>query len=79
MWKAAFDGLAGIRHRAGVVATRIAQPVDDQHYVVVDLDFADAERRPVPRFPPGERLEHPSALPAFAGAVTTRVLEAASV
>jgi hypothetical protein len=31
------------RDRAGVLSAWIA-PVDDAHYVVVDLDFADAER-----------------------------------
>lgn len=38
-WKAAFDGFAQMRARAGVRAHRVAQPVDDCHYVVVDLDF----------------------------------------
>ena len=77
MWKAAFDGLADDRDRAGVLAARIAQPVDDERYVVVDLDFADAQRAPPSRLPPRERLEHAGALPALAGEITTRILEPA--
>ncbi|KRE40851.1 hypothetical protein [Knoellia sp. Soil729] len=38
-WKAAFDRFADMRAHAGVRGQRIAQPVDDDHYVVIDLDF----------------------------------------
>ncbi len=38
-WSAAFGRFAGIRREAGVRAERIARPVDDPRYVVVDLDF----------------------------------------
>ena len=69
MWKAAFDRLAGVRDRAGVLSARVAQPVDDHRYVVVDLDFADAERATISRVPPGQHLEHPGALPALAGVI----------
>ena len=40
---AAFDGFAQRRTDGGVRAARIAQPVDDQHYIVIDLDFATTE------------------------------------
>jgi hypothetical protein len=40
-WKSAFDRFAGARANAGVQAHRIAQPVDDDAYIVVDLDFVD--------------------------------------
>ncbi|WP_203912973.1 hypothetical protein [Rhizocola hellebori] len=43
VWKAAFDRFAEMRRDAGVRRHRIAQPVDDAHYVLVDLDFATAE------------------------------------
>jgi len=79
MWKAAFDGLAGYRDRAGVLAARIAQPVDDQHYVVVDLDFADAERATAfLGFLRANVWSTPERSPALAGAITTRILEPAS-
>ena len=35
-WRAAFDGFAQRRTDGGVRAARIAQPVDDQHYIVID-------------------------------------------
>jgi hypothetical protein len=40
-WKSAFDRFAAVRARAGVHAHRIAQPVDDDAYIVVELDFTD--------------------------------------
>ncbi|MDP3712664.1 MAG: hypothetical protein Q8R60_09290 [Mycobacteriales bacterium] len=41
-WRTAFDRFEGAREGAGVRAQRIAQPVDDPRWVVVDLDFDDA-------------------------------------
>ena len=38
-WRGAYDRFADHRRQAGVTAERIAQPVDDDRYVVVDLDF----------------------------------------
>ena len=40
-WKAAFDRFADARAAAGVLAHRIAHPVDDDAYILVELDFAD--------------------------------------
>lgn len=42
-WQTAFSGFAEQRRRAGVLAERILQPDDDPAYIVVDLDFADAD------------------------------------
>jgi hypothetical protein len=39
VWRAAFDRYADRRKQGGVSAERVQQPVDDAHYVVVDLDF----------------------------------------
>jgi hypothetical protein len=41
-WKAAFDRFAEAREKSGVRGHRILRPVDDAHYVVVDLDFQTA-------------------------------------
>ena len=38
-WKAAFDRFAEARANSGVRGHRILRPVDDAHYVVIDLDF----------------------------------------
>ena len=42
-WRAAYDRFADQRRQAGVHAERVAQPVDDDHYVVVDLDFSSRD------------------------------------
>jgi hypothetical protein len=42
IWKAAFDRFAAVRQQSGVRRHRIQQPVDDPHYVVIDLDFDNA-------------------------------------
>jgi hypothetical protein len=47
LWKGAFDRFAGARELAGVRRHSIKHPVDDPHYIVIDLDFdtaAEAER-----------------------------------
>jgi hypothetical protein len=41
-WRAAFDRFADQRAAAGVTDQRIWQPVDDRHYIVLDLDFDTA-------------------------------------
>jgi hypothetical protein len=40
-WQAAFDRFAEARASAGVLAHRIAQPVDDDGHIIVELAFAD--------------------------------------
>jgi hypothetical protein len=42
-WAAAFDRFADVRRDAGVRAHRVLRPVDDPHYVLIDLDFDTAE------------------------------------
>ena len=39
-WRSAFDHFAAAREAAGVIGQRIFRPVDDDAYVLVDLDFA---------------------------------------
>ena len=43
-WKQAFDRFADARRSAGVVSHRIRRPVDDRHYVVIELEFDAKER-----------------------------------
>ncbi len=43
-WRGAFDRFEGRRVAGGVVAHRILQPVDDDHYVVVQLDFSSTSQ-----------------------------------
>lgn len=42
-WLGAFTRFQEARRKAGVRAQRIAQPVDDDRYVYVELDFDDVE------------------------------------
>lgn len=42
-WTAAFERFADVRARSGVRAHRVRQPVDDEHYVVIDLEFDTSE------------------------------------
>ena len=76
-WRAAFDRFAGVRDDAGVLAARIHQPIDDDKYVVIDLDFAAVEQ--------AQQFQHflrtrvwstPDNAPALAGTPATRILRA---
>jgi hypothetical protein len=42
-WLTAFNGFADARKNAGVVRQRVQQPIGDERYIVVDLDFDDPE------------------------------------
>lgn len=42
-WLGAFESFAEARAGAGVTAQRVRQPVDDDRYIVVDLDFGSVE------------------------------------
>jgi hypothetical protein len=42
-WRKAFDGLADVRRKAGVVSGRVARPYDDPKYIVLALDFDTTE------------------------------------
>ncbi len=43
LWSAVFERFAEQRQRAGVRAHRLQRPVDDPHFVVIDLDFDTPE------------------------------------
>jgi hypothetical protein len=38
-WRAAFDRFAAKRRSDGVIYARVSRPVDDDHYLMIDLDF----------------------------------------
>lgn len=78
-WKAAFDRFADARQQAGVRRHSVRRPVDDQRYVLVELDFdtvAEAER--FLGFLRTNVWASPSAAPALAGAPQTRIVEVMS-
>lgn len=77
-WKKAFDRFAEARARAGVLADRIRRPVEDSHYLVIELDFGSKERaQAFGEFLTTVVWSNPEASPALAGTPTTRVLEPA--
>jgi hypothetical protein len=76
-WKAAFDRLASVRTTAGVLSYRLHQPVDDAHYIVIDLDFATtAEAERFLDYLRGNIWSSPESSPALTGAPRTTILEA---
>ena len=75
-WCAAYDRFADRRRDAGVSAERVQQPVDDEHYVVVDLDFPSREQaQRFLTFLETTVWATRGASPALAGSPRTRILE----
>jgi hypothetical protein len=77
-WKAAFDRFAEARANSGVRSHRILRPVDDAHYVVVDLDFRTVgEADKFLDFLQATVWLSTQNAPALAGTPKTRILEPA--
>jgi hypothetical protein len=76
-WQSAFDRFAERRLAAGVVAQRIHQPVDDDCYVVLQLDFSSAARAGAFRdFLETQVWSSAASSPGLAGSPRAVVLEA---
>jgi hypothetical protein len=79
-WQAAFDAFAAARAQAGVRRERVQQPVDDEHYVVIDLDFDTVEQaQAFLAFLQEHVWSTPGASPALAGVPRTMILQIAGV
>ena len=77
-WHAAYDRFADHRRQAGVHAERIQRPVDDEHYIVVDLDFPSRDQAlQFLTFLETRVWASRESSPALAGAPRTRILEPA--
>lgn len=75
-WKQAFDRFAEARQKAGVVDHRIRRPVDDPHYLVIELEFEAQENADHFRqFLDDVVWRSRDASPALIGAPTSRILE----
>jgi hypothetical protein len=77
-WKQAFDRFQAARDKAGVLGQRVRRPIDDPHYLVIELDFdalenADSFRQ----FLHDVVWVNRDASPALLGAPTTRILQPA--
>lgn len=76
VWRRAFDGFADARANAGVRSFVIRRPIDDQNYLMLDLEFDDVEA--AQRFAGFLREKvwaSPETSPALAGAPQTRILD----
>jgi hypothetical protein len=74
-WLGAFGGFAEARRGAGVTAERIHQPVEDDRYIVVQLDFATVEAaREFKNFLEGVVWQSRDLSPGLAGTPTARIL-----
>lgn len=77
-WSSAFAGFAEVRRQAGVLAQRIQRPIDQPHYVVIDLDFETRQQAAAfLTFLKTQVWAVPENAPALAGAPQTMLLEAA--
>jgi hypothetical protein len=76
LWSAAFERFADVRARSGVRAQRVQHPIDDEHYVVIDLDFDTAdEARRFLDFLRANVWSSPENSPALVGAPRASILQ----
>jgi hypothetical protein len=74
-WRRAFDSFGPAREKAGVRQHRVLRPVDDQHYVCVDLDFATVSgAEAFLEFLRTSVWSDPDRAPALVGTPQTRIL-----
>ena len=74
-WRRAFDAVADTRTEAGVRSHRVLRPTDDDHYVLVDLDFDTVEQATAfLGFLRSRIWSIPANSPALAGDPVTRIL-----
>jgi hypothetical protein len=75
-WLGAFISFAGAREGAGVKSQRIFQPVDDDRYIYVQLDFDDAKTAEAFKgFLEAVVWASPEASPGLDGTPRARVLQ----
>lgn len=78
LWKSAFDRDPVNRAGSGVTAHRISRPVDDPHYVVVELDFElRAQAEALLAKLQANVWNSAAAAPALLGTPKSRILESA--
>jgi len=74
-WLGAFNRFADARRDAGVLAQRIHQPVDDDTYIVLQLDFETTEAaEQFKAFLESVVWQSPDLSPGLAGTPRARVL-----
>jgi hypothetical protein len=75
-WLGAFNSFAEARKNAGVRRQRVRQPIGDPRYIVVELDFDDAEAaQGFKEFLEGVVWQSTDLSPGLDGTPTARLLE----
>ncbi|MCW2795016.1 hypothetical protein [Nocardioides sp.] len=76
VWRDAFERFASARTDAGVRAHRIQRPLDDERYVLVELDFDDPDSAAgFLGFLESVVWASPANSPALEGSPRTRILQ----
>lgn len=74
-WLGAFDRFEEARRKAGVNAQRVAQPIDDDNYICVELDFDSVDQAEAfKEFLETRVWSSPDASPALGGTPRARML-----
>lgn len=77
-WNDAFTRFAGRRTEGGVLHERIMQPIDDPHYVLIELDFATGEAaQHFKQFLETTIWADPASSPALIGSPRARIVDTA--
>lgn len=74
-WKAAFDRDPIDRRGLGVRRHRVFRPLDDERYVLVELEFATRQEAETAHEALRGLWRSPAAAPALAGAPRVRIVE----
>jgi len=73
-WKGAFDRFEDRRQQSGVVAQRIGHLVEDDHYLVIELDFATvSEAENFRSFLEEQVWRSQASSPGLSGSTKTRI------
>jgi hypothetical protein len=75
VWKKAFEADPVRRRESGVRRYRVFRPVDDPHYVKIDLDFDNVDEAEAFRTALQQLWSSDRAAPALAGTPQTRIVE----
>jgi hypothetical protein len=74
-WKRAFESDPAGRERSGVRRYRVMRPIDDPHYVMVDLEFDSSMVAEAFLAVMREVWRSPTAASALTGSPQTRIVE----
>ncbi|MEO7589026.1 MAG: hypothetical protein ABIS84_13490 [Arachnia sp.] len=79
-WDEAFGRFAPRRRQGGVLVERVLQPIDDPHYVLIDLEFATVdEARRFQTFLETHVWSDPTNSPGLRGIPRSRIVDRAPV